>query len=345
MDKKLIFAVAGSGKTYKIVQETAPDKKNLILTYTNENVRSIKSAVEDKYGRMPKNITVMSYFSFLYSFCFRPFHSYELRDNSYTWKMPVRGKVTPYKNKVAHYVTKRRYLYSNRLAKFLIEFGTVAKINQRLEEFYDCLFVDEVQDFSANDFNFLLELSKANLGMMFVGDYFQHTFDTSRDGNTRKNLHKNGVEKYLKNFKDAGFEIDTNSLEKTRRCSPEVCQFITDIVGIPISTNNTESTNVIVVTDPEEACKLFDDESKVKLFYNDSSKFDCYSNNWGLSKGLNCYDDVCVVLNKGTQEKFENQKMSSLADTTQNKLYVACSRPFGDLYIINEHHLKHFKNA
>lgn len=343
MDKQLVFAVAGSGKTFKIIESAIGEKRHLILTYTNENIRSIEQALIVKHGRIPKHITVMSYFSFLYSFCFRPFGSYELKDKSYTWKRPIEGQVPRSPKKLGHYFTKNRYLYSNRLAKLLLTETVMTKIRARLAEFYDRVFIDEVQDFAANDFNFILELSKADVEMTFVGDFYQHTYDTSRDGQIRKNLHKKGIDEYLKNFKDIGFEIDTTSLENSRRCSPTVCSFITSVVGISITSNRTEESNVIIVTDPEQAKSLFFDDSKVKLFYENSNKYDCYSNNWGRSKGLNCYQDVCVVLNPGTQRKFNQGTLSSLAQSTRNKLYVACSRAFGDLYLIDEDHLKKFK--
>lgn len=344
MDKQLVFAVAGSGKTFKIIQSAIGERRHLILTYTNENIRSIERALREKHGRIPKHITVMSYFSFLYSFCFRPFGSYGLKDKSYTWKRPIDGQVPRSPTKMGHYVTKNRYLYSNRLAKLLLKETLMTKIRARLAEFYDCVFIDEVQDFAANDFNFILELSKAKVEMIFVGDFYQHTYDTSRDGQIRKNLHKKGIEEYFKNFKNAGFEIDTKSLEKSRRCSPTVCSFITDVIGISITSNRTEKSNVIIVKDPEQAKGLYFDDTKVKLFYENSNKYDCYSNNWGKSKGLNCYQDVCVVLNPGTQKKFDQGAISSLAESTRNKLYVACSRAFGDLYLLNEEHLKEFKS-
>ena len=79
------------------------------------------------------------------------------------------------------------------------------------------------------------------------------------------------IQNEMKNFKDIGFEIDTTSLENSRRCSPTVCSFITSVVGISITSNRTEESNVIIVTDPEQAKSLFFDDSKVKLFYENSS--------------------------------------------------------------------------
>ena len=43
MDKKLVLAVAGSGKTYYICQMLVEDEKNLILAFTHENIKNIRN--------------------------------------------------------------------------------------------------------------------------------------------------------------------------------------------------------------------------------------------------------------------------------------------------------------
>lgn len=343
MGKQLIFAVAGSGKTTKILNSIQDYKRPLIITYTNENLKSLQANLMREYGHVPDHIYLRSYFSFLYTFCFRPFFSYKLRDNSYTWHNPKYYRGAPAKNDISHYMTKGRYLYANRVSKFILDKGAIEKVVHRLEKHFNCLLIDEVQDFAANDFNFILALSKANIDILCVGDFYQHTFDTSRDGNIRTNLHKKGADSYLKEFENAGYGIDTESLEKTHRCSPAVCEFISSQIGIPIYSHRNDVTSVVVVKDENAAHTLFHDDTKVKLFYQDHSKYACYSNNWGKSKGLNKYGDVCVVLNPTSAKLFEKGQLSDLAESTRNKLYVACSRARGNLYILDEQHLKKFK--
>ncbi|WP_284126429.1 hypothetical protein [Parerythrobacter aestuarii] len=338
MDKKLVFAVAGSGKTSLILNSIDDAKRSLIITYTNENLRSIEASLIEKYGHLPSHIHVRSYFSFLYSFCLRPYVSYKLRDNAYTWKLPTRSRAKT--TDARYYVSPRRYIYGNRAAKLVSVAGLMDKVRRRLARYYDDLYVDEVQDFAAHDFNFLLELSATDIDVLLVGDFFQHTFDTSRDGNVRKNLHKKGPGAYLKEFEAAGFEIDTDSLDKTWRCSAAVCAFIQSNIGINISSAREEDTKVHLIKDAGEALRLFDDDEKVKLFYQESKKYPCHSNNWGKCKGLNRYGDVCVVLNRTTAKAFEDGKLADLPEATRNKLYVACSRARGDLYILLEDHVR-----
>ncbi len=45
MDKKVIFAVAGSGKTTYIVNTLSDSKKSLIVTYTTANYENLRKKI------------------------------------------------------------------------------------------------------------------------------------------------------------------------------------------------------------------------------------------------------------------------------------------------------------
>ena len=62
--------------------------------------------------------------------------------------------------------------------------------------------------------------------MLFVGDFYQHTFDTSCDGATNSTLF-NSKAKYESRFTAKGFICDNTSLVNSWRCSKNVCQFYT----------------------------------------------------------------------------------------------------------------------
>ncbi|MEH6639962.1 MAG: hypothetical protein V7717_11845 [Porticoccaceae bacterium] len=185
MDKCLIFAVAGSGKTSYLVDNINLEKRFVLVTYTINNSANLKRKIIEKFGYMPKNIKVFSYFSFLFSFCFKPFLSMELGAKGVVFKEnPIRKA-----RGNARYISSNGWLYANRLARFIEEKGILDDVKARLEKYYDVLMIDEVQDFGGHDFNFLAHIAPSNLDMHFVGDFFQHTFDTSRDANVNKNLH------------------------------------------------------------------------------------------------------------------------------------------------------------
>lgn len=340
MGKQLILAVAGSGKTTHILNDISPERRSLILTYTNQNLFSLEGKIRDKYGGViPDFVEVRTYFSFLYAFCVRPYFSYYLRDNGFVYGPIPKAIQKTKKDTLAHYMSKGRYLYAARAAKLVKEDVALQKVADRLSRHFDNLYVDEIQDFAANDFNFLLDIANSDVEVLYVGDYFQHTYDTSRDGNTRSTLYAKGLDAYVAEFRKAGFEIDTTTLSHSRRCSPTVCSYITDTIGIDIGSHREDATEIAYLSDPADVLAVYRDPEVAKLFYQNHSKYDCYSNNWGNSKGLDKYQDVCVVLNKTTLGLLEAGRGTELAPATKNKFYVACSRARGNLYFVDEKQL------
>lgn len=342
MDKRVIFAVAGSGKTTYIINSLDLEKKSIIVTYTNNNYINLKARIIKKFGFVPMNIKLYTYYSFLHSFCYKPFLSDKLKTKGINYEIPF-NKFSK-KSDLDHYTDEFGRLYSSRISKLLIERGLVDEINNRLSKYFDNIFIDEIQDFAGNDFNLLKELIKANVNILFVGDFFQHTFDTSRDGVINKNLHKNFAN-YKLEFKKAGLIIDTTTLNKSWRCSPTICKYISINLGIELESHKTEETNIIIISTKEEAIEVHSNSEIVKLFYQEHYKYNCYSRNWGDSKGEDRYFDVCVVLNKTTNEKFQKSKLNELASTTTNKLYVALSRTKNNLYLMPEELIKHIKSS
>jgi DNA helicase-2/ATP-dependent DNA helicase PcrA len=73
MDKKVILAVAGSGKTSLVIESLDLDRRALLITYTENNLRTLRRRIIKKFGSFPDNIKLYSYFTFLYSFCYKPF--------------------------------------------------------------------------------------------------------------------------------------------------------------------------------------------------------------------------------------------------------------------------------
>lgn len=340
MDKRIILAKAGSGKTTEIINRLDVNNKNLIITYTQSNYNTLKSKIIKKYKEIPQNIKIYTYFSFLYKVCFAP-----LKRN---WN--IKG-LDFHKNSnrfvssesADYYLNKNnRKMYHYRLAKFCNE-KMLNEIKRRLEKYFDYIYIDEVQDFSGHDFSFLMKILEFDINFLLVGDFYQHTYDTSQDGNVNKNLYNN-YDNYLKKFKDKKILIDTTSLIKSRRCSKNVCQFIKDELKIDIESEKEEVTVIKELTTEDEIDKIIKDDSITKLFYQNNIIYKINNkNNWGNSKG-ETYKDVCVVLNKNSYSFFVNNRLGELPPQTKNKLYVACSRPSGNLYFINEELLKQYEN-
>lgn len=53
VDKTVIFAVAGAGKTTEIVNRLDPAKRTLIFTYTEENLLNLRRKLVETHGAVP----------------------------------------------------------------------------------------------------------------------------------------------------------------------------------------------------------------------------------------------------------------------------------------------------
>ena len=213
-------------------------------------------------------------------------------------------------------------------------------LRRRLEKYFDEFIVDEIQDIAGRDFSFLEQLMTANINMLFVGDFYQHTYDTSRDGNANKNLFDN-FPSYEARFINQGVLSDKTSLVKSWRCSPSICRFITENLGIEIYSNQntamgSEASDIIFLSEQAQINSILANPNIVKLHFQNSSKYGSGHRNWGDTKGEDHYQDVCVMLNKATAAKYATGKLCELAPSTRNKLYVAITRAHGKVYLINE---------
>lgn len=330
----MIFSVAGSGKTTYIVNSLAANKRSLVITYTNGNYDNLSAKIAKRFnGMWPENVTLMSYFQFLYRFCYKPFLADRCRARGIIFKTNPNRRLN--QSQRGYYLTQSGYFYSNRLSVFLEAVGVIDAIKGRIETYFDELIIDEVQDIAGRDFTFLEHLMESNINMLFVGDFFQHTYNTSLDGNTNINLFKDRV-KYEKRFSDKGVIPDTTTLQNSWRCCPAICDYISKNLGIAINSNRTEDAEIRFVSDQAERALISSDSSIVKLHYQNSAKHGPSHKNWGDTKGEDCYQDVCVMLNKGTMKKYRAGRLSELAPSTRNKLYVAITRAHGNVYIVEE---------
>ena len=239
---------------------------------------------------------------------------------------------------------KDKRLYHCRLARLLEEKNVHPDLRIRLEKYFDVLLIDEVQDFGGHDFNFLKHLVACDINMTFVGDFFQHTYDTSRDGSTNKNLHED-YPKYLGRFTDMGLQLDTQALSKSYRCAPKVCDFVRSNLGISIHSHHSSGHDIEMIETSGRASEILRCPQTVKLFYQEHFKHGCFSRNWGATKGQDCYRKVCVVLNATTFKALEQNKLEGLAAPTRNKLYVACTRAKESLALVSEKLLKEVQIA
>lgn len=356
MDKRIILAVAGAGKTYTLGHEVDANKRNIVLAYTNQNVKNLKNEICDKYGgSIPANTQVLTFDSFLYRYFIRPYEKIILK----FWNkcdvdmkgVEVNIKPEPKtiggrynrkykdKNQFEHYVCKNKY-YCSRIPELItyiknkdINLFKIAMGN--LNKYCDYILIDEVQDFREKYYDILEMIIKESSNVVLVGDYYQHSVNgQNNSGKPFKNCTYN---QYIHNLEELGLEVDVTSLSKSRRCTKKICKLVREKLQIEIEAEekNIEG-EIFFLEEEDEIEKVLLDNNIIKLVYNNSGIYKFKAMGWGISKG-DTLQDTCVILTgEYSNIKNEDFKLSSKECTTNNKLYVALTRAKNNVYIITK---------
>jgi DNA helicase-2/ATP-dependent DNA helicase PcrA len=118
----LYLAAAGSGKTTFLVKQAyAASGRVLIVTFTQENERSIKNHCIKQFGIIPDHIEICTWFSFLLRDWIRPYQTVVLDDKKIYGIVLDNGMYTDYisstKDPLRYYLTTERRLHSSRISK------------------------------------------------------------------------------------------------------------------------------------------------------------------------------------------------------------------------------------
>lgn len=126
--------------------------------------------------------------------------------------------------------------------------------------------------------------------------------------------------------------MDLTTLDKSRRCSAEICQYVSGKLGINISSHGETMGSIIWVD--ENAAAILENQQIIKLLYKDAASYSFRAINWSYSKG-DTMDAVCVILTDNF-EKLADDEFSTkeISGSTINKLYVAMTRSRGNLYLM-----------
>ena len=132
-------------------------------------------------------------------------------------------------------------------------------------------------------------------------------------------------------------------LKKSHRCSPSITEFVRNNIGVNIFSHESKGGQVSFITEQNDVDAIVTDGSTPKLFLSDAKKYRCNSINWGDSKGLDDFVDVCIVLNQRTLQLYNKGRLNELAPLTKNKFYVACTRARRNIYFVPYTSLEKYK--
>lgn len=370
MDKRVILAVAGAGKTYHICHMIDPNKRNLILAYTNENIHNIQRELCDAHSCVPELTTVSTFDSFVYHNLILPYepsivehfgHPTFVSRGICTIDPPpkviknIKGKIVPNpkyfpKDRFSHYITKRRQYYCGTLSELVLQVkqkreSLIKRVAARLNLFYESVLIDEFQDFREYDYDLIMALATQLNNAILVGDYHQHS--VSATNNSGKPFKKKsgdvGYTEFVTDLVNAGFEVDTTTLNKSRRCSVDVCDYVSKKLGIDIDSHGENVGSIIWADDM--AVDILENREIVKLVFKEAANYTFEVINWSYSKG-DTVNAACVILTEKF-EQLDNEKYTTkgVPVSTINKLYVAMTRSRGNLYLIKASTFKALKDS
>ena len=347
MDKRIVFAVAGSGKTYYIANHFEENKKVLLLSFTNANVENIRKEVRARFnGIIPSSIEIMTFDSFVYNHLIRPLEVVSQFNDIVSVGVELRQPETDPRNYKTyakmdskyHYVTKGNRFYVSRISKFfnkqLNDYKKTALA--RLKKFFDVIYFDEFQDYTGESFKLMKYiLEKSETDVIAVGDIYQsNVAPIKKDGKgSSAPFDKiNTVDSLKKKFpKKVNF--DDESLVHSRRVPQKVCELISEKMEIPIQSCSEMKGNYYWLTDYDEISRVLSSRGIPKLIWSRSTSTE-YINNintWGNSKG-DTYREACVILTGVTSDVKQWSQIDK--NSTKNKLYVALTRATESVYLI-----------
>ncbi len=339
------------------------------MAFSNENIHNIKRELVDAYGKVTELTNVMTFDSFVYRYMLCPyepsilqhFGCTEFLSKGITMIDPppqrlkndkgnmVSNRKYVAKDQLEHYVSRNNQYYCSTLSELIIQVkngrnSLCKRVAKSINLFYDQVLIDEFQDFRKHDYELIMSVAKHLQCILMVGDYHQHS--VSGMNNSGKPFKKGKVdimyEEFIKEIEMHNFKVDSDTLNKSRRCSPNICQYVQKKLGISIQSSGDNFGTVIWGDD--NAKDIIENPNILKLVYMDATKYTFNAMNWSYSKG-DTVDNSCVILT----EKFDNLdkdefNIKGISTSTINKLYVALTRSRGNLYIISASTFKKLKD-
>lgn len=342
MVNRLTLAVAGSGKTRGLVEHCAslPSHRRVaVITFTQANQAVLRTRLAAVAGGHA-GIEVMGWFAFLSRHFARPFVPFMFPGRRILG-FSFDGRPHRFAKGSARFLDSESRVYAcelGRLAHELIEASNGSLI-RRLECIYDEIVIDEIQDFSAHDWDILDVLLGSSIDVTMVGDFRQAVLVTNPRSSKHKRYAYAGAIEWFRERAETGLvEISYSSI--TYRCRPEIAAFGDTIFGPEWELPRTESRNYletghdgVFLVHPDNVEVYVEQFSPLCLRNASSSgkKYDLDYVNFRVSKGTE-HQRVLIVPTAAI-EKFLHAGVA-LEPGPAAAFYVASTRAFQSVAIV-----------
>lgn len=350
LNNQFFIACAGYGKTQLIVEESLKRSGEiLITTFTDENTEIIKERTRIKNIAIPKNITIIPWYTFLLQECVRPYQnkcdfkngSMESRVNGVNMNQPptYKDKKTNklrslYNKNVKEYFFKYDLIYKDRLADFICMNDNMNNniIIDRIKKCYSSILIDEGQDLSGWDFELLMSLMKVGVEIIIVADPRQKKLSTA---NTKKytQFSKN-ISLWYDFLQQKKYGYTNNKIE-SKRSNQLICDFADTLfpdfektIATPLKASTEPNLDGVFYIKTNELNKYCSKYPEAVILITDKTireKFNSNNKilNIGKAKG-GTFDNVIIFPTKD-METFFNKQLIDAIDSPSN-MYIAVTR-------------------
>jgi DNA helicase II / ATP-dependent DNA helicase PcrA len=337
-----ILASAGSRKTTTLVDLALGDPSSHILltTYTNENLAHIREYLIRRYGCIPPNVELLSWFTFLLQDGVRPYQralcSGGRIASLYFDRVPKAASRVPKSQATRYYLTGTRSIYRDRTSDFVYQanVATVGAVVRRLERIYDHILIDEVQDMAGWDLDVLECLLASNVAITCVGDFRQTTFRTN---NNPRNSQYRGTAMidWFKGLATRGL-LKIEERVDCYRCNQAICDFADALYPELSRTQSLNSTRLSVsgieaITRLDVPAYVRDYSPQVLRHNRRADTMNLPAINFGVCKGRT-YDHVLIFPTEPIRKYWNTRDLSVLQD--RSRLYVAVTRASHSVRIV-----------
>jgi len=329
---RVLLASAGAGKTTRLVCDAlaALPKRTAIVTFTVNNAEEIKAKFCELNGIVPKGIEIYTWYTFALQELVRPYQGALFKDRiaSVLMMNGTSARFVPKSRVKDYYFNRQRAIYSDKLSDFFLvcDEATGGLVVGRLEDRFERLCVDEVQDFAGYDIDAIERILRSRMEVTLVGDVCQATFKTNH---SRKNKGYFGVGFLVK--VEAWSKIglcDIEYMNESYRCIQEICDLADSIfpalrATVSHNAHRTMHDGLFLIRAGDVAAYMAQFAPQV-LRYDRKTPSDYVTFNFGEVKGLG-YERV-LILPYGKMRSWLMTGDLGHIESSAEKVYVAVTR-------------------
>jgi DNA helicase-2/ATP-dependent DNA helicase PcrA len=331
---KVIISAAGGGKTTRVVDQALTlakgAKRSALITYTDNNIGELRKKAYETNGSIPPEVEVLSWYTFLLRDMARPYQRslIDMRISGIFWSEQRSARFAK-KNDIARYYFNGERIYSDKIAEFVCECDRASggAVTRRLEQRFDHVFIDEVQDMAGHDIELIEILLRSKIGITLTGDHRQATFRTN---NSPKNSAYVGI-KIIEKFRDwQKSKLCELAYEtETYRCRQEIADIADAFFPNEVKTKSLNDTTT--KHDGVFCIKSSEVSEYVEKYKPQVLRLDVRTHcdgrpalNFGESKGLT-FERVLIFPHKLAQKWLSSGDFAHVSGSA-SKMYVGVSR-------------------